>query len=398
MDKNDLIVVYGVRFIERNGEYYCNGAFGRFIDLLAQYYRILRLVVPVINAKDSQQINDYKIKSNNVIIEPLPIFNSHISAMKRRFIIKKAIRKYSRNWNTIVYIRHPYPFTKYVYSLAKRNNLPVCLHLVGDPISVISESSKYSGVLKRLALYYANYLDRFIGKIIVNTPTLVNGNGLRRLYNNKFTNVREIRTSTLSCEEIVKDIPTMNKNKIRLLYVGRLRHEKGIVYLLEAIKILQTKLNIFLTIVGGGSVLEELKNVTRQLKIEDRVVFEGHIAFGERLFSIYREHDIFILPSVSEGTPRVLLEAMCNGLAVIATNVGGIPFTIQNRYNGLLIPPKSPSTIADAVIEIVNDDKLRYQLIMNGITYAQKNTIESHVEEVYNFIQENCVSKVFMIK
>lgn len=390
MEKRDLVVFYGMNFKKQRNKYYCNGAFGRYIDELSKNYKVLFLTVPVTVIDDEVIINDYQIQSNNIIIQELPEYTGYISAIKGSNRIKKALKNYSDKWDTVIYIRHPNPFTKYVYNIAKDKNLPVCLHLVGDTKSVVSEGTKYEGIVRFLALKFIDFSDNIIKKMIINTPTLVNGDGLRRLYTSDNSYVREIRTSSFSQNEIVSGARSLDKSNIKLIYVGYLRHEKGLFYLLEAIKLLKDDLNIFLTVVGNGDIIDDLKNKTIELGIEKRVVFKGHVPLGEKLFSIYKEHDIFILPSISEGTPRVLLEAMCNGLPIIASKVGGIPFTIEDKYNGLLVPPKDPEAIVDAISAIVNDDILRDTIIQNGIEFAKQNTLEEHVKEVYDFIQDNC--------
>ncbi len=387
----ELVVCYGTKFVETDGVYYCNGSFGRFVDSLAKKYSRIILLVPVSRLGKNVNVNDYRIKSENIIIQGLPQFESYITALIKRFAIHSAIRKFSKQWKSPVYIRHPNPCTRYLYGIAKNKGLPVCLHLVGDTKSVLVQGTKYRSFVRKLTVLYVDNQDRHIQKIIRNTPTLVNGNGLRRLYDKNNTNIREIRTSTFSEDEIIRHKPNIRQDSLALLYVGYLRHEKGLYYLLDAMKMLKENMdNVKLTIVGDGNILRDLKLRAHELNISDCVKFEGHVPIGERLFSVYREHDIFILPSISEGTPRVLLEAMCNGLAVIATNVGGIPFTLQHKYNGLLINSKSPSEIVKAVYELAVNTKLRSTLIQNGLEFARKNTIESHVQEVYDFIEDKC--------
>jgi maltose O-acetyltransferase len=82
---------------------------------------------------------------------------------------------------------------------------------------------------------------------------------------------------------------------------------------------------------------------------------------------------------------------MCNGLPVIATNTGGIPFTIRDRQNGLLIPPKDSNAIKNAVKLLINDNSFRKKIISNGYICAENNTLEKHIQEVNSFIQDNCL-------
>ncbi|NHC42867.1 glycosyltransferase [Bacillus sp. MM2020_1] len=391
MKPNELVVFYGMLFKKQFNKYYCNGAFGRYIDELAQKFETLYLVVPVTKISDSDFVNDYQISSNNIIVQEIPEYTGFISAIKNRKKIKDSIKIHSKKWNSVVYIRWPVPFFKYVFNIASKKTLPVCFHLVGDTKAVVSEGTKYKGLMKILAMKFADYNSNIMKRLIKDTPTLVNGNGLRRLYSKENEFVKEIRTSTFSEKEIDTSIKNINKDSIKLLYVGYLRHEKGLPYLLEAVEILRRdNIKVYLTIIGEGDILEELKEKVTDLKIEQFVNFKGYVPLGQSLFNEYKQHDIFVLPSISEGTPRVLLEAMCKGLAVIATNTGGIPYTVKNEYNGILVEKKDSKELSQAILKIVNDDTLRKGIITNGFKFAEKNTIESHINEVFNFIQTMC--------
>ena len=386
MDISELVVFYGMSFYKTDEGYFCNGAFGRYVDLLSEKYDKLFLVVPVIEDKLINFNNYYKIHSKKIIIQGLSYYSGYISALIKNKKIKNDIKKMSIYWKSPVYIRHPNPFTKYVYCLAKKKNLPIVLHLVGDTNAVINKGTKYKGVIKFFAISYLKYHDYTIKKIIKNNYTLVNGNGLRRFYSSDNDKIKEIRTSSFFQSEVCSKIKQLNTNPVKLLYVGYLRHEKGLDYLIEAIVDLKKTMNVELTIVGVGDYSDHLKEKINNLNLFENIKFKGHVELGEKLFSIYQDHDIFILPSISEGTPRVLLEAMCNGLPVIATNVGGIPYTIKNKKNGILIESKSSKSIVDAIKLLINDDILRKTIVKNGYSFALNNTLECHVDEVYDYI------------
>jgi glycosyltransferase involved in cell wall biosynthesis len=89
---------------------------------------------------------------------------------------------------------------------------------------------------------------------------------------------------------------------------------------------------------------------------------------------------------------KVLLEAMAAGLPVIATNVGGIPDIIKNKENGILIPPRSPEAVADAVKTIIENNSLREKLIKNGYRFIKDHTAESQAKKLaelmYKYIDD----------
>lgn len=164
MKSRELVVFYGMLFKKQSNRYYCNGAFGRYIDELASKFDKLYLVVPVLNVNYEDYINDYEIISPNIVIQELPDFNGYISALRKNKLIKSALKIYSQQWNSVVYIRWPVPFFKYVYNLASKKTLPVCFHIVGDTKVVVSEGTKYRGIIKILAVKFADYNSNAIKK------------------------------------------------------------------------------------------------------------------------------------------------------------------------------------------------------------------------------------------
>ena len=119
--------------------------------------------------------------------------------------------------------------------------------------------------------------------------------------------------------------------------------------------------------------------------LEDRVSFAGHATAPEVLEHL-KETDIFVLPTLSEGTPRVLVEARASGVPVIASRVGGIPSSVEDGHNGLLVPSKNPQAIAGAIDRIIEDDDLRRNIIQNGYERARELTVDKFVEKAVSII------------
>lgn len=112
----------------------------------------------------------------------------------------------------------------------------------------------------------------------------------------------------------------------RLLFVGYIRPEKGVDILLDAFDHIRQRRKIKLTIVGKSdraSGAEELAlQRIRQSPFRDDIEVKGMLNYGSELFDLYRSHDLYVLSSLSEGTPRTLVEARGFGCPVVATNVG----------------------------------------------------------------------------
>jgi len=135
--------------------------------------------------------------------------------------------------------------------------------------------------------------------------------------------------------------------------IAHLEEHKGLKYLLESASLLlASRRDISFLFVGVGALERKLKKLCVDLKIEKNVIFSGERSdIPEILFSI----DIFVLPSLREGLPLTILEAMACGKPVIATNVGGIPEIVVDGVSGILVSPKDPEALFRAMDELLND-------------------------------------------
>jgi colanic acid/amylovoran biosynthesis glycosyltransferase len=188
-----------------------------------------------------------------------------------------------------------------------------------------------------------------------------------------------------------REFPT--NGEWRFLQASRLVQKKGIATTLHAFThFLEHYPRATLTIAGEGPMLDELKELTRKLKIADRVMLPGFIAPG-KLREIYYASHIFLHPSETgsdgnqEGIPNSMLEAMATGLPVFATEHGGIPEAIENGVSGILVPERDYQALSRALLESVRDPDLLARLARDGANvvaekFDQENQIR-RLEEIY---------------
>jgi len=118
-----------------------------------------------------------------------------------------------------------------------------------------------------------------------------------------------------------------------------------------------------LVLVGDGPERERLGQAARAAWLEARVVFAGH---QREVGPYYGLADVFVLPSHSEGSPNVLLEAMAAGVPVVATAVGGVPELVENEESALLVRPGDSATMAEAIGRLLADRELAERLARNA--------------------------------
>jgi len=201
--------------------------------------------------------------------------------------------------------------------------------------------------------------------LIVNSPLLikqaieiegVNPNKIRLIYNGVADEILQEegfdkqRTTTRKALEV-------DETELMLISVGRLTHQKGHGYLLQAMPAIRAcipKAKLF--IVGDGPLREELENLTKQLGIQREVQFLGTRTDVPNLLAAA---DVFIHPSVSEGMPNALLEAMAVGLPCVVSALDAVQDILQHELNSLLVPPSDAVAMSKAVCRLLKDEKLR---------------------------------------
>jgi glycosyltransferase involved in cell wall biosynthesis len=167
------------------------------------------------------------------------------------------------------------------------------------------------------------------------------------------------------------------KKRCSICFVGRLTQQKNLFVLLEAL----VGLPYTLTIVGSGEQRNGLEKYADENKI--RVDFLGNVPNHE-LPKILNQHELFILPSLYEGMPKVLLEAMACGLAVVGTNIDGIREAIKHGENGILCET-SPKSIREAILNVMEDEEIRGKLGLNARSTIEKSfSLETFTEKELN--------------
>ena len=177
------------------------------------------------------------------------------------------------------------------------------------------------------------------------------------------------------------------EDELVILAIGRLSREKGHADLLRSIALARTSspdLKLKLLLVGDGPEHAHLQALTKTLGLNELVVFAGHVA---NVTPFYAIADVFALPSHSEGSPNVLLEAMVAGLPVVATSVGGVP-EIASEENALLVAPRDPQAFAVALRRVLTETELPQRLSRNAQLRAREFSPEFLAHSLIRIYQE----------
>ncbi len=261
-------------------------------------------------------------------------------------------------------------------------------------------------------LFHANFLGRIIGKIlkipfIISTIHSDNFGGRFRYFLLQITD--PLTNITIAVSQKIKDDlikhNIITKNKIKLIYngvnnsnnlitsndinnlkkslkienyhpiilsVGRLNSVKGHIYLIRAIKLVINQYpNLRLILIGNGPERVNLEAEVLNLNLSNNIIFLGEI---RKLSIYYKLADFFILPSLNEGFGLAVVEAMSNGLLVIASRVGGIPEIIHDSVNGFTFNPK---------------DVFDLSKVMRKVFYLKREQKKSFIYNAYKDFEDN---------
>ena len=184
-----------------------------------------------------------------------------------------------------------------------------------------------------------------------------------------------VRIESVSARELREELG-LSKELI-ISYIGRLHPIKGVRHLIEAVSGIEEDFKVL--IVGDGPQREELKNMVKKRGLENKILFLG---FRRDIPKILASTDIFVLPSLSEGLPRAILEAMAAGKACVVTDIG---LPVEDHKTAIVVPPQNVEELRKAIELLLRDHELRQELGENARRFiyekcSVENEIEKHLE------------------
>ena len=289
--------------------------------------------------------------------------------------------------NDAVFLRGSDPLCWAAHVCAALLRRPILHWIVGNPVAVLrAEQRGYGRLLHTLGLVFAIFEQKMLrlSMSLSRSAVLANGVEVAKIFASSRTTPVVSTSITAADFRVCED--TCGGETIRLVFVGFIRPEKGIEFLIRALPLIVSERPVHLAIVGAAEeFLAEkvrLQAIIDELGLADRVSWEGYAAFGAELFDQIDLADILVLPTLSEGTPRVLVEARARSVPVVSTNVGGIPTSVTDGEDGLLVPPRDPEALAAAISRMLGDGDFRRRLIRTGRERVAQWTVESFADMI----------------
>lgn len=245
----------------------------------------------------------------------------------------------------------------------------------------------YSEFLKTKRSYFKSFLWRIVEKIgllftdavIVTSPKME-----RFVKDNNFKNDLFLIPNSVNIKEFYP-IDKSNKEMFEVLFVGRFEVEKNIENFSKAVCGLKNKIR--LTLVGRGSLEQEIKKILDKGQVNYRII--QSLPHNE-LKELYQKTDIFVLPSFNEGYPKVLIEAMSCGASCVVSKFDGYQHIIKDYENGLICEFDKES-IKEKILELINNETLRIKISKGARVFVEENNdIEKNMIKELNNIKLIC--------
>lgn len=373
-----------------NGALWTDAGLGRLLDALGVRAGSLSVALSLANAK--RPSHDHRTALPRAELVPLPDMPSTISALPHGDTCRRALATIDQRCDAVIV---QLPFAPPWALLPVRR--PRVYHACSDPSQVVRASVYYRGLRRVAATSFADFMNAWARRLVVKPDArlVANGEALRRRLGDD--SGRAIVSSALSLGEVDSvrrrrplDAP------FRILFVGFLRPEKGLDVLVRAYRrVLDERPGTELVIVGARDLSEagaesDLARAIVELGGRANIRQLGQLPFGPGLFQAFADADVLALPSRSEGTPRVLIEARAFRCPVIASDVGGIPTSITDGVDGLLFPSEDSDALARGLLALGSDGNLRERLIANGLERARRSTVDAVADVLFEEARALC--------
>ncbi len=365
-----------VGFTKGEGVYYCTPGFAKLLEMIAPLYDEVELCAPVLD--DPPPKNDSKVCIPNLTLCPLPPYHRgcEIAAFKYPLKLMRCLWPHIKRADAVL-INLPNYLSILAWWVCLLQRKRFAIRMAGNWPEVIRLAFHNHGmfVLGNIAACPHQLLVKAIVK--TSDVTIVNGQELADIYGRNNPHVVRVVSSTFHNTDIASTIAGSGFDECQILYAGRLQLDKGLSELFQAAKdLLAEGLKLRILLAGEGCRREDIRKEAEELGIIDRVEFLGWIAI-EKLKDIYRTCDIFVFPSYSEGMPKVITEAMANGLPVVVTNVGGMPSIVQDGKTGFVVPKKDAPALQNALRKLILDKPLRQRMAEVGLKRSHQFTMEA---------------------
>lgn len=369
----NFLIVTHVEHAEQGGDYFAYAPYVKEMNLWLKHVDKVTIVAPLLAHKEIRPI-DIAYKHDIIDFRSIPTFN---------ILNAKAILK------TIFVF--PLIFFKIISAMRKADHIhlrcPGNIGLIGCMAQIFfpskTKTAKYAGNWDPKSAQPATY--RLQKRILSNTfwtkkmQVLVYGD-----WKNQTKNIKSFFTATYKDSD--KEAVSVRKldDLIKFSFVGSLSKGKRPLLAVQIIEQLKQKYNVLLDLYGEGIMRETLEAYIEKNKLGEYITLHGNVD-GATIKKVHQTSHFNILPSKSEGWPKVLAEAMFWGSLPIATRISCVPYMLAEGNRGILIEPEVQQAVAE-IEKIINQAETYVQNAQNAMEWSRTYTLDKFEQEIKSLL------------
>lgn len=321
---------------------------------------------------------------NKYHFSPFPIFK-----------INKIIKEFKPD---IINVCSPYPIGISSVICSKKYKIPIVgsIHILPENMLSPFLSSRYYNVLKNYAWSYLVYFFNLVDMTTVPTKTgakMYLERGLKTKIKPISNGVNTTTFNPKNDGKYLKDkfnIP--NKNTV--LYTGRMSSEKNLDVLVRAISNVVKEIDAHFVFCGsGGTYKQKIQKLSKDLNVSNNTTFLDFLDW-EDYINIYSLADLFVMPAEAELQSIVTMEAIASGLPVVVVDKGAVP-ELAGMNNGLIFESKNTQQLADNIVKILSNEKLKKSMSKNSLELIKQHSMEYVGKQFENLYKELLEKNVF---
>jgi len=373
--------------LEGNPEFVTDGGFPFQMKAISELFDSTKILIPVTSIDSIE--NKIELNGYNMLICPLTPLNINYKFLRRIAF------PFWLFWNSITIIR------EILNADAVHAPIPGDIGTIGMLAAFFFKKPlfvRYCGNWENKRTFAEIFWKWFLIRFAGNRNVFLATGGCKKPPSSKNVNIKWVFSTSMSEKELTRNaVPNkeIHNNKIVIATLGRQEKGKGTELLIESLtKLIKIYPEIILNIIGDGSQLHKYKQLTHHLGVSKNVIFHGYLAHDEAI-QVLKKSDLFCFPTLSEGFPKAVLEALSCNLPVITTNVSVLPELISDKC-GRIIDVPSPENISKNIIELISNPNEYKRLSINAGNKALDYSIETwqqtlkmHLEESWGKLQVN---------
>lgn len=338
--------------------------------------------------RESEESGFYEYTSNEEDVLALPDYESVSEFLKKPSLFTEANEKLSERINDfdVFWLTWPHPISFLIlWKVGKKKERVLFIRQNLEELIKV----RYQGLGKFAGLLFTRFMYAYARVFHRDAIIVTVGEEMYHRMKKTFPKVFFISDCIVPQQFSIPAREALRLKK-KLIFVGRLEPEKGLFVLLKAFqKLIDQDSDFQLTIVGDGVCMEDLKLEIANNQLEKYVHLEGYVPFGEKLFELYKSHDIMVVSSFSEGLPKIINEARAFSLPIVSTEVGGIANELKDQKTCLFVPPNNSDELASSIFKLANSPSLYQEISLNLHKEFETNSLEYWSKNFSEIIYQN---------